>query len=34
MLYDAGVAAIYGPGTNIVQAAKEVLAKISERKSQ
>jgi methylmalonyl-CoA mutase len=34
MLYDAGVAAIYGPGTNIVQAAKEVLEKITERKSQ
>jgi len=32
MLYDAGVAAIYGPGTNIVHAATEVLAKIKERK--
>jgi len=32
MLYDAGVAAIYGPGTNIVHAAKEVLEKITERK--
>ena len=31
MLYDAGVAAIYGPGTNIVQAAREVLGKITER---
>jgi methylmalonyl-CoA mutase len=34
MLYEAGVAAIYGPGTNIVHAAKEVLEKITERKSQ
>jgi len=34
MLYEAGVAAIYGPGTNIVEAAKEVLEKITERKSQ
>ena len=32
MLYDAGVAAIYGPGTNIVHAATEVLAKIKERR--
>jgi len=32
MLYDAGVAAIYGPGTNIVQAATEVLGKIKERR--
>ena len=32
MLYDAGVAAIYGPGTNIVHAATEVLGKIKERK--
>ena len=30
MLYDAGVAAIYGPGTNIVEAAREVLGKITE----
>ena len=34
MLYDAGVAAIYGPGTNIVDAAREVLEKIKEAKSQ
>jgi len=34
MLYEAGVAAIYGPGTNIVEAAREVLEKITERKSQ
>ena len=34
MLYEAGVAAIYGPGTNIVNAAKDVLEKITERKSQ
>jgi methylmalonyl-CoA mutase len=32
MLYDAGVAAIYGPGTNIVVAAREVLDKIEERR--
>jgi methylmalonyl-CoA mutase len=32
MLYEAGVAAIYGPGTNIVHAAKEVLEKITERR--
>ena len=33
MLRDAGVSAIYGPGTNIVQAAREVLEKINERNS-
>jgi methylmalonyl-CoA mutase cobalamin-binding subunit len=33
MLYDAGVAAIYGPGTNIVEAAKEVLEKIQEKRA-
>jgi methylmalonyl-CoA mutase len=32
VLYEAGVAAIYGPGTNIVHAAREVLEKITERK--
>ena len=32
-LKKAGVAAIYGPGTNIVHAAKEVLGKIRERRS-
>ena len=30
-LFEAGVAAIYGPGTNIVAAAREVLDKISEK---
>ncbi len=30
-LFEAGVAAIYGPGTNIVSAAREVLDKISEK---
>ena len=34
MLYDAGVAAIYGPGTNIVQAAREVLGKITGRRTE
>jgi len=34
MLKEAGVAAIYGPGTNIVRAAKEVLEKIRERRDQ
>ena len=33
-LYEAGVAAIYGPGTNIVSAARDVLAKIREQQSQ
>jgi methylmalonyl-CoA mutase len=33
MLRDAGVSAIYGPGTNIVHAAREVLEKINERHS-
>ncbi len=32
-LYSAGVSAIYGPGTNIVNAAREVLAKIKEKKA-
>jgi methylmalonyl-CoA mutase len=32
MLFDAGVAAVYGPGTNIVVAAREVLAKIKEKR--
>ena len=31
-LLDAGVAAIYGPGTNIMLAAREVLEKIRERR--
>jgi methylmalonyl-CoA mutase len=30
-LFDAGVAAIYGPGTNIPQAAAEVIALLSEQ---
>ena len=30
-LLDSGVAAIYGPGTNILLAAREVLEKIQER---
>jgi methylmalonyl-CoA mutase len=34
VLYEAGVAAIYGPGTNIVNAAREVLAKIKEQQDQ
>jgi len=33
-LTHAGVSAIYGPGTNIVHAAKEVLDKIKERRSR
>jgi methylmalonyl-CoA mutase len=33
MLYGAGVAAIYGPGTNIVEAAKEVLEKIQQKRA-
>ena len=33
MLHKAGVSAIYGPGTNIVHAAREVLEKINERHS-
>ncbi|MCG8370632.1 MAG: methylmalonyl-CoA mutase [Proteobacteria bacterium] len=33
MLRDAGVAAIYGPGTNIVGAAREVLDKITEKRA-
>ena len=33
MLLDAGVAAIYGPGTNIVEAAKEVLEKIKGKRA-
>ena len=32
-LLDAGVAAIYGPGTNILSAAQEVLQKIKERRA-
>ncbi len=32
MLYEAGVAAIFGPGTNIVHAATEVLGKIKGRR--
>ncbi|MDH5455318.1 MAG: cobalamin-dependent protein, partial [Gammaproteobacteria bacterium] len=32
MLYAAGVAAIFGPGTNIVHAATEVLGKIKGRR--
>ena len=32
-LYDAGVSAIYGPGTNIVEAAREVLEKIQEKRA-
>jgi methylmalonyl-CoA mutase len=31
-LYDAGVTAIFGPGTRIVDAAKEVLDAVRERK--
>ena len=30
-LIKSGVSAVYGPGTNIPQAAKEVIALISER---
>ncbi len=33
MLYDAGVSAIYGPGTNIVEAAREVLGKIKLKRA-
>ncbi|MEJ2275268.1 MAG: methylmalonyl-CoA mutase [Woeseiaceae bacterium] len=33
MLLDAGVSAIFGPGTNIVEAAREVLAKIRQQRS-
>ncbi len=33
MLYDAGVSAIYGPGTNIVDAAREVLDKVKEKRA-
>ncbi|RZV38383.1 MAG: methylmalonyl-CoA mutase, partial [Chromatiales bacterium] len=32
-LYAAGVSAIYGPGTNIVEAAREVLDKIREKRA-
>ena len=31
-LYDAGVAAIFGPGTNIPDAARQVLALVRERR--
>ncbi len=34
MLLDAGVSAVYGPGTNIPQAAAEVLGLIQERKNK
>ncbi len=33
MLTDAGVAAVFGPGTNIPSAARKVLALVSERRS-
>jgi methylmalonyl-CoA mutase len=33
-LLDAGVAAVYGPGTNIPVAAAEVLKLIAERQSR
>ncbi|MDJ0793318.1 MAG: methylmalonyl-CoA mutase [Woeseiaceae bacterium] len=33
MLYEAGVSAIYGPGTNIVNAAREVLEKVKEKRA-
>jgi methylmalonyl-CoA mutase len=33
MLLDAGVSAIFGPGTNIVEAAREVLGKIRQQRS-
>lgn len=33
-LYDQGVAAIYGPGTNITEAAREVLSLIQESRQQ
>jgi len=32
-LFAAGVAAIYGPGTNIVAAAKEVLEKVKQQRA-
>ena len=32
-LRDAGVSAIYGPGTNIVEAAREVLEKIKQQRA-
>jgi methylmalonyl-CoA mutase len=32
MLYEAGVAAIFGPGTNIPSAARKVLGLISARR--
>ena len=32
-MYAAGVAAIYGPGTNILEAAKDVLSKVKERRA-
>ena len=33
MLTDAGVAAVFGPGTNIPAAARKVIALVSERRS-
>ena len=33
MLFAAGVSAIYGPGTNIVNAAREVLEKVKEKRA-
>jgi methylmalonyl-CoA mutase len=33
MLFDAGVSAIFGPGTNIIEAAREVLGKIRQQRS-
>ena len=33
-LYDAGVTAIFGPGTRIVDAAKEVLEFVQEKKKK
>jgi len=33
MLFEAGVSAIYGPGTNIVSAAREVLEKVKEKRA-
>ena len=32
-MYAAGVAGIYGPGTNILEAAKDVLNKVKERRA-
>jgi methylmalonyl-CoA mutase len=32
-LFEQGVSAIYGPGTNILSAAQEVLQKIKERRA-